>query len=306
MAGKIVAVCISRNKGERKRDVNGGLLLRGLGLEGDAHAGSAHRQVSLLSLESIQRMRAKGFEVEPGSYAENLTVAGIDLVSLPIGTRLFLERGPILRVSQIGKQCHNKCAVYHQTGECVMPKEGIFAEVLTAGEVHTEDGIRAAPPYRIGVITASDKGARGERQDESGPLAQEMLLPFGDIIDSRIMPDERLALAQAMRSMADEGRLDLLITTGGTGLSPRDVTPEATMDVVDRLTPGIPEAMRAASSTRTPRAMLSRGVAGIRGRMLIVNLPGSPRGMRENLEVLVPALEHALEIVTGRGGECGV
>lgn len=302
---KVVAVCTSQKRGERKKDVGRGVLLTNQGLEGDAHAGFAHRQISLLAMESIQRMIAKGLAVGPGDFAENLTVEGINLVSLPIGARLRVGPEAIIRVTQIGKECHHHCAIYQQTGDCVMPREGIFAEVLFGGTVRKGDPLKILPAYRFGVITVSDQGARGERPDESGPLLKELLKPWGDVIAYEILPDERDILAGALRAMADQQKVDLIITTGGTGFSPRDVTPEATLDVIERSIPGIPEAMRAAGMEKTPKAMLSRGVAGIRGKTLIINLPGSPKGVRENCKVLFPIFEHALETVTGCSGECG-
>ncbi|NLM24369.1 MAG: molybdenum cofactor biosynthesis protein [Firmicutes bacterium] len=301
--GKIVAVCISPNKGERKKNVERGRLLPDLGLEGDAHAGFAHRQVSLLALESIAKMQAKGLEVGPGDFAENLTTSGIDLLSLPVGTRLQAGKEAILRVTQIGKECHSRCAIYYQAGDCVMPREGIFAEVLAGGEVAVGDELKVIPSYRFGVITVSDKGARGEREDLSGPAVTKALRPWGEVADYLIVPDNREALVSALRKMVREGA-DAIFTTGGTGLSPRDITPEATLEVVDRLVPGIAEEMRRQSAAFTPKAMLSRAVAGISGRTLIVNLPGSPKAVQECMEVLRPALSHALELLGGGGGEC--
>lgn len=301
--GKIIAVCTSANKGERKKNVGQAMLLHGSGLEGDAHAGFAHRQVSLLAIESIEKMRTAGLDVGPGDFAENLTTVGIDLPGLPVGTRLAAGPQALLRVTQIGKECHSRCAIYYQAGDCVMPREGIFAEVLRAGKVSVEDRLQEKPPYRFGVVTASDKGSAGEREDKSGPAISEALKPWGEVADRRIVPDDRQALAAALREMA-AAELDAVFTTGGTGLSPRDLTPEATLDVIDRLAPGIAEALRAGSMNATPRAMLTRGVAGICGRTLIVNLPGSPRAVRECLQILEPVLDHALEILTGRGGEC--
>lgn len=138
MQGRIVAVCTSMNKGERKKNIGNGQLLPGLGLEGDAHAGFQHRQVSLLALESIEKMRQKGLDVHPGDFAENLTTEGLDLPSLPIGTKLKLGQA-LLEVSQIGKTCHNRCNIYYQAGDCVMPREGIFAIVVNGGPVAVDD-----------------------------------------------------------------------------------------------------------------------------------------------------------------------
>jgi molybdopterin adenylyltransferase len=273
---EIIAVCTSPEKGQRKKNVGESLLIKNQGLEDDAHAGFAHRQVSLLAEESIAKMVAKGLEVGPGDFAENLTTRGIDLVSLPIGTRLAAGREAVLRVTQIGKECHNRCAIYYQAGDCVMPREGIFAEVLTGGKMAVGDKIELKHSYRFGVITASDKGSRGEREDLSGPAVTELLLPFGDVTEYVVVPDDRAALAKMMRDMALKG-VDAIFTTGGTGLSPRDVTPEATLDVIDRLVPGIPEAIRRETAAATAKAMLSRGVAGICGSTLIINLPGSPK-----------------------------
>ncbi|TWH49479.1 MOSC domain-containing protein [Sporomusa sp. KB1] len=138
MQGKIVAVCTSKNKGERKKNVGEANLLVGLGLEGDAHAGFQHRQVSLLAVESIEKMRQKGLDVHPGDFAENLTTEGINLPALPIGTKLKIG-DVLMEVSQIGKECHNRCSIYYQAGDCVMPKEGIFAIVVTGGRVANGD-----------------------------------------------------------------------------------------------------------------------------------------------------------------------
>ena len=158
--------------------------------------------------------------------------------------------------------------------------------------------------FSIGIVTASDKGSRGEREDVSGKIIAEMLTELGTVKHYLIVPDEQNALSEAIVDMADNKQIDLILTTGGTGLGPRDVTPEATLAVIDRLVPGIPEAMRAKSLTITSRAMLSRAVAGMRGRTLVINLPGSPKGVKECLEVILPALEHGLAIMKGEAGEC--
>ncbi len=155
------------------------------------------------------------------------------------------------------------------------------------------------------VVTVSDRSARGLRPDGSGPVVGELLRAAGyEVMEYLVVPDEVEEIQDALRTLADEGDVALVVTTGGTGFAPRDVTPEATAAVCGRMAPGIPEAMRAASMAVTPRAMLSRGVAGLRGRTLIVNLPGSPKAARENLEAVLPALAHGLEMLRGGEADC--
>ena len=159
--------------------------------------------------------------------------------------------------------------------------------------------------FRVAVITSSDSGYRGEREDKSGPAIAEMMQVAGYAgTGITLLPDDRKMLADTMAEICDTGAADLILTTGGTGFSPRDVMPEATLDICERLVPGIPEAMRAYSLTITRRAMLSRAVAGIRKQTLIINMPGSPKAVRECLEYILPALSHGLEILLGRTGNC--
>ena len=156
--------------------------------------------------------------------------------------------------------------------------------------------------YTAAVITVSDKGSRGERVDTSGPAVRAMAEAEGlAVVYTSIIPDEAEQIKAELIKCADELKVSLVLTTGGTGFSPRDVTPEATLAVCEKLVPGIPEAMRAASMTITPRAMLSRAAAGIRGNTLIVNLPGSPKAVRENLSAILDTLEHAVHMMQGRG-----
>ena len=158
---------------------------------------------------------------------------------------------------------------------------------------------------RVAIITSSDTGYRGEREDLSGPAIKEIVEREGyEVVSMDILPDDQVMLAGKMQEIADKEMAALILTTGGTGFSERDVTPEATEEVIKRRVPGIPEAMRAYSMTITKRAMLSRATAGIRGKTLIINLPGSPKAVKESLEYIIDALGHGIEILTGEAGNC--
>jgi len=158
---------------------------------------------------------------------------------------------------------------------------------------------------RTAIITLSDKGAAGSREDESGKVIREMIAGIGaSAVHYEVLPDEKTLIGESLKRLSDSGNVDLILTTGGTGVAPRDVTPEATRDVIDRELPGMAEAMRAESLKKTPRAMISRAVAGIRKQTLIVNLPGSPKAVRENLAVILPALSHTVEKIKGDPGDC--
>jgi len=304
---QIIAVCLSEDKHTRKHDVGAGCLIANFGLEGDAHAlRNWHRQVSMLALESINKMRSQGLDVGPGDFAENITTEGLELYTLPIGTRLRLGAEAVGEVSQIGKECHDRCNIYRQAGNCVMPREGIFIKVLQSGAIKNGDPMSVDDSIiTAGIIIASDAGFAGTREDKSGPAVAETIKKIGALtLETAIVPDDIDLLKQNMCRMADESGYDLILTSGGTGFSPRDITPEATLSIIERQSPGLTEAMRAASLQLSPHAMLSRGVAGIRGKSLIINLPGSPKAVRECLEVILPALPHGIEVLRGLANNC--
>ncbi len=306
--GKLLAICTSPKRGTVKTPVPSARLTVEWGVEHDAHGGNWHRQVSLLSAEKIEQFRQKVW-VEYGAFGENLVVEGFDFRSLPVTSR-FAIGDAVLEMTQIGKECHNDCVIRQQTGDCIMPREGVFARVVKGGEIHVGDEVTLLPPpedppLRAAVITLSDKGSRGEREDKSGPLAAELLAGAGYTVEETLLlPDEEAALKAQLIRLADGRQLNLILTTGGTGFSPRDITPEATMAVATRNAPGIAEAIRYHSLCITPRGMLSRGVSVLRGKTLIVNLPGSPKAVREDLEYLLPSLEHGVRIAAGLDGEC--
>ena len=231
--GRVVAVCVSEKKGTQKTEVPSITLVPDWGIEGDAHAGKWHRQVSLLSVEKIDAFRARGADVDNGAFGENIIVEGFDLRTLPVGTR-FRIGDALLELTQIGKECHTHCAIYHQVGDCIMPREGVFTVVLEGGAVKAGDTIEmieADPkrPFTAAWITLSDKGAAGEREDKSGPLISEILTEAGyDVIEGLLIPDDPARLSLELMRLADQRQVNVIFTTGGTGFSKRDRTPEAT------------------------------------------------------------------------------
>ena len=320
MKGTIRAVCLSEKKGIGKAPVPEAVLLEDHGIEGDAHAGKWHRQISLLSYDKVQKFNEDGAGVKDGDFGENLVVEGIDFRSLPVGTILRITRpaldagdknsarddsGPVLEMTQIGKECHNGCAIRQRMGVCIMPVEGVFARVVKGGTVRPGDGMEVElpdpqRPFTAAVITVSDRGAAGEREDLSGPAAAQMLEEAGcQVLETLLIPDEPEMLKRELMRLADQRQVSLVVTSGGTGFSMRDQTPEATMAVADRNAPGIAEAIRVKSLAITDRAMLSRGASVIRKQTLIVNLPGSPKAVRESLGFILGALDHGLGILRG-------
>lgn len=308
--GRVLGICISERRGTQKKEVEEAVLKENWGIEGDAHAGNWHRQVSLLSFEKIEDFRAKGADVDFGAFGENLIVEGYNLRKLPVGTRFHIGEA-VLELTQIGKECHSHCEIYKKMGDCIMPREGVFAEVVKDGRIHRGDEVEmelpaSDRPFTASVITLSDKGAAGEREDRSGPLAAQMLEQAGyEVKEQLLLADGIEPLKSQLIRLADQRQMDVIFTTGGTGFSPRDLTPEATRVACDRMADGIAQAILSHSLSITPRAMFSRAVSGIRGSTLIVNLPGSPKAVREALEFLLPQLGHGLEVLRGTAGECG-
>ena len=308
--GKIIAICTSDVRGVQKQPRDTAWLDQDWGIRGDAHAGHWHRQISLLSAEEIAAFNEKGAGVQPGAFGENLVVEGIGLRRLPVGTLLGCGDA-VLEITQIGKECHSHCAIYHKMGDCIMPREGVFARVITGGQIVVGGEIHVLPrtapfPFQAAVITLSDRCAAGEREDKSGPAVAKRLTEAGYVVvEQLLLADEREPLKRTLIRLCDQRRLDLILTTGGTGFAPRDITPEATRAVAERDAPGIAEAIRAASLRITPRAMLSRAASVIRGKTLIINLPGSPKACMESMDVFMDQLPHALELLRGTPQDCG-
>ena len=305
--GKITAICLSEKRGTQKTFVESARFVTEFGIDGDAHAGDWHRQVSFIGQAEIDEFKNRGAKVEAGAFGENIIAEGFRFKDLPLGTR-FRSGNVFFEMTQIGKECHSHCAIYQQIGDCIMPREGVFTRVLHGGELKVGDELEittANIPLDAAIITVSDRGFFGLRdEDTSGDKCEEMLKSAGYEIFSRTtLPDVKKLIVDKLKELADIG-VGLVLTTGGTGFSVRDVTPEATQEVCTRMAPGLAEAMRAESLKVTGRAMLSRAVAGICKRTLIVNLPGSPKAVAECLGVVLPQLQHGIEILRGETGNC--
>lgn len=304
---EIFAISVSEKKGVRKTNVEKAYFENDFGIKGDAHAGKWHRQVSLLALESVDKMKEKGLDVKSGDFAENITTLGLDLLSLPIGTKLKIGDLELI-ISQIGKICHHHCAIYYQAGDCVMPKEGIFGVVRGNGELHVGNKIEnlGKKGFSVAIVTLSDKGSKGEREDLTGPALQKYISEHFEtsFIRTEMIPDDKDQLDMMLKDLADTQQYDLIITNGSTGVSPRDIAPDVTAPIIDRRLPGFEEAMRMASFRIKNTAIISRAVCGIRSSSLIINLPGSPKGAIENFEVVAGAVEHAILKIHGDSSDC--
>lgn len=298
--GAVISVNISTETGIIKTPVPE-IVIDERGIQGDAHAGDWHRQVSLLAAESIERF---GEESERrfnwGEFAENITTRGLDLTRLALLDRLTIaETGVELEVSQIGKKCHGDgCAIYREVGQCVMPKEGIFCRVVQGGVLKPGSPITHTPrPLRIRTITLSDRASRGEYADRSGPAILKRLEEhFAGSrrcieVDDSILPDDAAQLEQALRDACAAGA-DVIFTTGGTGVGPRDITPDVVGAMADKIIPGIMEHIRLKYGAQKPNALLSRSVAAVAGATLIYTLPGSVRAVDEYMVEILKTVEH--------------
>jgi molybdenum cofactor biosynthesis protein MoaC len=299
-SGTVVSVNISEEKGTPKTPL-AEIAIDGRGVVGDAHAGNWQRQVSLLGQETIDEfVAATGRQTRPGEFAENITTRGIDLRKVSVLDRF--EIGDVrLEVTQIGKKCHGEvCAIYREVGQCAMPKEGIFCRVILGGKVAASDSItHLMRPLRFKVITMSDRASRGDYQDRSGPKVRELIEEF--FAESRwhietdgvILPDDEKRLRGEIEQSRRDG-VDVIITTGGTGVGPRDITPEVVRSMADKVIPGIMEHIREKFGAEKPNALLSRSVAAVLGKTLVYTLPGSSRAVEEYMRELLKTLEHLI------------
>lgn len=301
----ILAVNISEAKGTIKKPVSE-IHLNESGVEGDAHAGKWHRQISLLAKESVDKFAVvAGREIAYGEFAENITTEGMLLYEASPLDRFYCEEVE-LEVTQIGKKCHgDSCAIYREVGNCVMPKEGIFCRVLGNGDLRAGDTLEYIPKvYSALVITLSDRAYAGEYEDRSGPrLAWHLHGFFNEQkwlhdIENVVIPDDEQALS-ALLLDAVEQRVDFIFTTGGTGIGPRDISPEVVKSVIQKEVPGIMEMIRMKYGMEKPNALLSRGVAGSADKSLIFALPGSVKAVNEYMEEIVKSLRHMVYMLHG-------
>lgn len=299
----VVSVNISEKKGTIKMPVPA-IELTDIGVKGDAHSGKWHRQVSLLGTESFEKFEGQaGRKLAYGEFAENITTSGIILYQTRPLDR-FIIGDTELEVTQIGKHCHGDgCAIYREVGNCVMPKEGIFCRVLKYGTVRAGDKVMYLPRiFRIRVITLSDRASAGEYPDKSGPAAVNILTDFFNSqqwkteIDRIVIPDDAIELKQVM---SDLDGIDLVFTTGGTGIGPRDITVDVIEPLLHKKIPGIMELIRVKYGAEKPAALLSRGVAGVIGKTLVYTLPGSVKAVEEYLTEINKTLKHSIYMLHG-------
>ena len=297
---EVLSVNVSEKKGTIKKPVHS-IDVGKSGIVNDAHAGDWNRQVSLLGRESINRFsKEAGRTISNGEFAENITTKGL-LLSNARPLDKFISGKLILEVTQIGKECHgNSCAIFREVGNCVMPVEGIFCRVIQPGNLKPGDKLVYIPKiYQIRIITISDRASSGIYEDRSGPLADRLITGFFkdqqlqlEVI-KKIVPDDPSRI-QEMLIDACKKNVDIIVTTGGTGVGPKDFTPEVIGKFIDKEIPGIMDYVRLKYGAEKPKALLSRSIAGVKDNTLIYALPGSIHAVREYLEEITKTLLHTI------------
>ena len=303
--GSVISVNISKEKGTIKQPVDE-IVIDDKGIAGDAHAGRWHRQISVLGFADIKSFSEEvNRKMAHGEFAENITLDGIDLGRVSILDR-FTVGDVVLEVTQIGKKCHgDQCAVYRQVGKCVMPKKGLFCRVIKGGTIKAADRVEYTErPFRVTVITVSDRAYAGEYSDRSGPKAVEMINEFFKdkrwhlAVETEILPDDPDALLEKLERATADGT-DVIFTLGGTGIGPRDITPDIVSSIIDKELTGIMENIRVKFGAEKPSALLSRSVAGTLRTSQLYALPGSVKAVTEYLGEIFKTLEHAVFMLHG-------
>jgi molybdopterin adenylyltransferase len=301
----VLSVNISEKKGTIKKPVKH-ILLNGEGVVGDAHSGNWHRQVSLLGKESIDKfIKESNRKVNYGEFAENITTEGITLFKCHPLDRFIIGNSE-LEVTQIGKKCHGtSCVIFKEVGNCVMPTEGIFCRVKQKGKVQPGDSISYLPKtFRVKVVTLSDRASRGIYEDLSGPRIEQVLSAYFHSIERRIEIEKTIISddADILKQILLDNRsnpADIIFTTGGTGIGPKDITPDVVKTLLDKEIPGIMEHIRIKYGREKPNALLSRSIAGVMDQTLIYTLPGSLRAVDEYLDEIQPTLLHSIHMLHG-------
>jgi len=309
MKNYIVSLNISEEKGTIKTPREQ-VVVNKEGIAGDAHSGNWHRQVSMLAQEDIDNfslLDADNRKFLPGEFAENITTYGIDFKKVAPLDRFKIGE-VLLEVTQIGKKCHGDgCAIYVEVGKCVMPKSGIFTRVINEGNLKTNDVIEYLPRHlKIKVVTLSDRAYSGEYKDISGPAIKNNLEEH--FANKRwhceysysLIPDDGEKLLAELQKIVDE-KVDVVFTTGGTGIGPRDITPDVVEKFADKLIPGIMEQIRFKYSETIPSAVLSRSAAAVKNETLIFCLPGSVKAVEDYMGEILKVLEHAVLMLHGLG-----
>lgn len=280
------------------------VVLDSNGIVGDAHSGQWHRQVSLLSTESIAKFSMQlGRELRYGEFAENISVEGLSSVQVGVLDR-FVCGDVVLEVTQLGKSCHGTgCSIFREVGSCVMPKEGIFCRVVTGGVLNRGDELDFHPKtFKILVVTLSDRCFAGLSEDRSGPLVGEKLAELMNaygrkyMIETCVLPDEPDQVANKISS-ALQLSYDIIVTTGSTGIGPRDIAPEAIRPLLDREIPGIMEMIRFKYGMEKPNALISRAFAGTKNKSLVFAIPGSPKAVHEYMEEIRKIIFHCFNML---------
>lgn len=301
----IQSVNTSVKKGTIKHPVDSVNLIAG-GVEGDAHAGYGIREVSLLGVESIEKFeKENSHKIKYGEFAENITTSGLLLYKTHPLDKLISDSAE-LEVTQIGKECHGtSCTIFTETGNCIMPKEGIFCRVIKPGILKPGMELTYKPKiYKIHIITLSDRASQGEYEDKSGPHIKELLEKFFTVqhslfkIQYSLIPDDPDRL-RSLLLKDREDKTDIIFTTGGTGIGPRDFTPDVIKPLLDKEIPGVMEIIRMKYGAEKPNALVSRSIAGVLGQSLIFSMPGSVKAVDEYLTEILKSLMHLIYMLHG-------